>query len=52
MATMSSPLWFIINPTVAEAMAAWKAIVFRRDLGLDIYFGKEWFKDSTCDMEE
>ena len=33
MATMSSPLLFIINPKVAEVMAARKAVVFGRNLG-------------------
>lgn len=34
MATMCSSMIFIIDPTVAEAFAALKAVAFGRDLGL------------------
>jgi len=34
MATMCSSMKFIIDPTMGEAFAAWKAMVFGRNLGL------------------
>jgi ribonuclease HI len=38
LATMYTTVPFIIDPTIAEAISAWKAIVFCKNLGLQYIF--------------
>jgi len=48
MASMSSPIKYIIDSIVAEAFAAWKAVIFCKNLGLhNILLKGDVFKDHT-----